>query len=109
MVLVVNTSSGAINAAEVRVLGLFATITKAYDDAALRLPIELARQLLRVTGAHAYALVLDQHRVHRLGRRGSPHAKFNGQPLEFVPWTRLADFYNKTVALFSRQVGVLQA
>jgi len=27
---------------------------------------------------------------------------------EVVPWTRLADFYNKTVALFSRQMGVVK-
>ncbi len=28
--------------------------------------------------------------------------------LEVVPWYQLADFYNKTVALFSKQVGVLK-
>ena len=25
-----------------------------------------------------------------------------------VPWSKLADFYNKTVALFSRQMGVVK-
>jgi putative ABC transport system permease protein len=29
--------------------------------------------------------------------------------LQFVPWYARADFYNKTVALFSRQMGVLRA
>jgi putative ABC transport system permease protein len=28
---------------------------------------------------------------------------------EIVPWTKLADFYNKTVALFSRQMGVVKS
>lgn len=107
VVLVVNTASGAINAAEVRVSGLFATITKAYDDAALRVPIALARQLLRVSGAHAHALVLDRTEstdtvVTDLRTR------LKGQPLEIVPWHEMADFYNKTVELFSRQVAVLR-
>ena len=35
-------------------------------------------------------------------------ARFGEQGLEFVPWYRLADFYNKTVALFSRQVNVVR-
>ncbi len=38
IVLVVNTAGGRINAVEGSVRGLFATITKAYDDSALRLP-----------------------------------------------------------------------
>jgi putative ABC transport system permease protein len=29
--------------------------------------------------------------------------------LEFVPWYERADFYNKTVALFSQQMNVLRA
>jgi ABC-type transport system, involved in lipoprotein release, permease component len=34
--------------------------------------------------------------------------RFRDQALEFVPWYRLADFYNKTAELFSRQVAVLR-
>lgn len=107
VVLVVNTSSGAINAAEVRVLGLFATITKAYDDAAVRITIELAHQLLRVAGSHAYALVLDRTESTD-AVVADLRAKFRGQPLEFVPWHEMADFYKKTAELFLRQVAVLR-
>ena len=39
VVLLANTASGGINAVEVRVRGLFSTITKAYDDVALRVPL----------------------------------------------------------------------
>ncbi|HEX8011178.1 MAG TPA: FtsX-like permease family protein [Casimicrobiaceae bacterium] len=107
VVLVANTVNGGVNAVEARVRGLFATITKAYDDSALRLPIAMARQLLRLNGAHSYALILDQTDstdavLSRLRER------FRGQPLEFVPWYQLADFYNKTAKLFSRQVAVLR-
>jgi putative ABC transport system permease protein len=107
VVLVANTATGGINAVEVKVRGLFATITKAYDDSALRVPIPMARQLMRVSGSHSYALLLDRTEstdavIDKL-RRQLP-----GQALEIVPWYRLADFYNKTAELFSRQVDVLR-
>src|SRR5439155_2530179 len=54
VVVVVTKPSGGINAVELTVRGLFSTVTKAYDDSALRLPIETARQLLRVQGAHLW-------------------------------------------------------
>jgi len=31
-----------------------------------------------------------------------------GRNVELVPWSELADFYNKTVELFSRQLGVVR-
>ncbi len=107
MVLVANTATGGINAVEVKVRGLFATITKAYDDSALRVPIPMARQLMRVSGSDSYALLLDRTEstdavIDKL-RRQLP-----GQALEIVPWYQLADFYNKTAELFSRQVDVLR-
>jgi putative ABC transport system permease protein len=89
------------------VRGLFATITKAYDDSALRVPIAIARQLIRVAGSHSYAVVLDKTESTDAVLAWL-REKFRGQALEFVPWYRLADFYNKTAELFSRQVAVLR-
>lgn len=107
MVLMVNSATGGVNAVEVTILGLFATITKAYDDAALRVPISVARQLLRVSGSHTYAILLDKTEstpaiLSELQRL------FPGHDLEFVPWYEMADFYNKTAELFSRQVNVVR-
>src|SRR6266498_3038468 len=45
IVLLVNTPSGGINAVEGRVRGIFYTVSKEYDDAALRIPLELAKLL----------------------------------------------------------------
>ena len=107
VVLLANTATGGVNAVEVTVRGLFATITKAYDDSALRVPISTARQLIRVSGAHSYALVLDKTESTNTVV-SALRDRFRGQPLEFVPWYQLADFYNKTAELFSRQVAVLR-
>ncbi|MDR2839618.1 MAG: ABC transporter permease [Azonexus sp.] len=107
IVLVVNTAGGRINAVEGTVRGLFATITKAYDDSALRVPITIARQLLKVDGAHSYAVLLDRTEDTDAAL-ATLEARFSGQPIEFVPWYKMADFYNKTAELFGKQVGVVR-
>lgn len=107
VVLIVNRKSGGINAVEVRVRGLFSTATKAYDDAALRLPIGVARQLLGASGAHAWVVILDDTaRTDEIAVE--IRTMVATDRLEVTPWYRLADSYNKTVALFSKQVRVLK-
>jgi putative ABC transport system permease protein len=107
VVLLVNTASGGVNAVELTVRGLFSTVTKAYDDSALRVPIDAARSLLRIRGAHAWVVLLDDTRetdaVAAALRAKMPAAQF-----EITPWYALADFYRKTVELFSKQVGVVR-
>lgn len=107
VVLLVNKPSGGINATELVVRGLFSTVTKAYDDVALRLPIGTAQHLLGVAGAHAWVVLLDHTDATRATTRALrqilPSSKF-----EVVPWYDLADFYKKTVSLFSKQVGFVK-
>lgn len=107
VVLLTNTPGGGINAIETKVRGLAATSLKALDDVMLRVPIALARKLLRVKGSHVWVVMLKRTALTNtvLTRlQNEPSLK----PFEIVPWTKLADFYNKTVALFSRQLGVVK-
>jgi putative ABC transport system permease protein len=108
VVLLVTTASGGVNAVEATVRGLFATATKAYDDTALRIPIDTARSLLRVRGSHAWLVLLDDTQrtdsVVQLLRAQLPAREY-----ETVPWYSLADFYNKTVTLFNKQLAVMWA
>ncbi|NML26847.1 ABC transporter permease [Zoogloea dura] len=107
IVLLVTTSNGSINAVELTVAGLFATSTKAYDDTALRVPIPVARKLMRVQGATSWVVLLHEtsqtQPTAELFRSKLPPKEF-----EVVPWEQLADFYTKTVTLFSKQVGVVR-
>lgn len=107
VVLMANTASGGVNAMEGVVRGFFATVSKAYDDAALRMPIEAARTLLRVQGSHVWVVLLKQTEQTD-DTLASLRAALRGDALDLVPWYALADLYNKTVALFSRQVAVLK-
>ena len=109
VVLIANTKTGGINAIEVKVVGTFSTITKAYDDFALRLPIKSAQALLRTEGVHAWLVLL--HRTSQTEKvLGRMREKLTSPDLQLTPWyeTQGADFYNKTVSLFSKQVLVIR-
>lgn len=107
--LLVTSSSGGINAVEARVSGLFVSANKAYDDAALRLPIGLAQTLLRAEGAHSWLVLLEEtEQTDHFLEQFRTRFPANDTRLEFLPWYAHADFYNKTVALFSQQMRVLR-
>jgi putative ABC transport system permease protein len=103
VILLANTASRGTNAVEVTVRGLFSTVTKAYDDSALRMPIVTARQLLRTRGAHVWVVLLNDT-VQTDNVLAKIRDKLEKDELEIVPWYALADFYNKTVALFTKQI-----
>lgn len=107
VVLLGNTAAGGVNAVEAKVRGVFITENKAYDDSALRVPIPLAREFLRVKGAHAWVIYLSETRSTERVLKNLKQ-RYHGANLEFVPWYQLADFYIKTVELFSRQLNVVR-
>jgi putative ABC transport system permease protein len=89
------------------VRGLFSTVSKAYDDSALRVPLPVAQKLLRISGSHRWVLLLDDTQ-HTAETVSALRDKFRNSTFEFVPWYDLADFYNKMFALLSMQVGVVK-
>ena len=105
--LIADRPSGGINGIEMSVSGVFSTASKAYDDTSLRVPIAAAQRLTGRSGAQAWVVILDDtgltDAVANEARR-----LVSSAGLEVVPWYRLADFYQKTVALFSKQVSVLE-
>lgn len=108
VVLLITTAKGGANALELKVAGIFSTITKEYDDHAIRLPIPLARKLMRVAGATSWVVVLD-HTDKTADFVAAARAKLDDKQFQVVPWRTLADFYNSTEALFTKQVAVVRA
>jgi len=108
VVILVTAANGSPNAVEVKVAGTFATITKDFDDNALRMPIDVARKLMRVSGATSWVVLLDRTELTEQSIAAIRPALAE-KDFQIVPWTDLADFYNKTVLLFSRQVDVVKA
>lgn len=107
VVLMTTTAAGNVNAVEAPVVGLFNSVSKEYDDSALRMPLALAQQLVRVNGAQQWLVLLDD-----TARTDAKLAELKGVmpagKFELVPWYQLSDFYNKTKDLFSSQVNVVQ-
>jgi putative ABC transport system permease protein len=106
VVLLVNRRGGALNGVEVKVSGIFSTPTKAYDDVAVHVLFGLANEMLRAHGAHSWVVYLDKTSSTPAVLR-TLEERFRGD-LRLVPWYEAADFYNKTVRLFSRQVLVMK-
>ena len=109
VVLMANTASGGINAVELTVAGLFITASEAFDQSALRIPMDIASELVRAKGAHVWVVLLESTELTD-ALLPVIRARFNtrGEEFDVVPWTELADFYNKTVQLFSRQMDVVR-
>ena len=106
IVLLANSPSGGINAVEGHVRGLVSTSMKAFDDSLLRVDIRLARELLRTSGAHVWITTLrDTDMTDKVLRRIVSEKSLAN--FEITPWMKLADFYNKTVELLSRQIAVI--
>ena len=107
VVLLTTAASGSPSAVEVVVAGTFFTSSKEYDDVAMRFPIAQARKLMKVSGSTSWVVLLDQ--TERTAQSAAYlAASLPASRFEVVPWSVLADFYNKTVVLFSKQVSVVK-
>ncbi len=109
VILVSNTVGGALNAFDMRVKGIFFTASKDFDDHALRIPLTAAQTLLRTDGVQTLVVLVDETEHTDMVKQTLLDLFQKRQlALELKPWYELADFYNKTVALFQRQFFVLK-
>lgn len=107
LVLLVTAANGSPNAVELTVKGVFYTSSKEFDDSALRVPIAVAHRLIRVQQSTSWVILLDDTQftidvVRQLQR------KLSVTKFEIIPWIELADFYQKTVVLFGKQLDVMK-
>ena len=109
LVLLATTESGGLNGIEGKVQGLFRSTSKEFDDVALRLPLDAAKRLLRASGTHSWVILLNntEQTDYVLEQLQSRYPETVSH-LQFTPWYKQADFYNKTIKLFSRQMQIVQ-
>lgn len=105
--LVVNTPEGALNSLEFQVIGVFRTFFKEFDDRAVRIGQGAAQELLYTQATHNIVLTLNDTQATDTVL-AAVRAKLDASGYETKPWYELADFYEKTVALYRRQFGALQ-
>jgi putative ABC transport system permease protein len=105
--LTLNTAEGALNNQEFEVVGVFQSFSKDFDARAIRIALPAAQDLLSTQ--HVNSIVVALKRTDDTDRVSAAlRTMLAGQPLETKTWTQLNDFYDKTVALYERQFGVLQ-
>jgi len=105
--LVVNTTGGALNSADLEVVGIFQTFSKDYDARAVRISLVASEDLLQTSGITSIVVLLRDTKA--TGRVASlAQSVIKDQPLELHTWRQLNDFYDKTITLYERQFGVLQ-
>lgn len=107
VVILVDNPGTGLSAIEARVAGIFESVSKAYDDGAILVPIQAARRLLKVSGAHSWLVYLDDTdntaAVAEALRRGLDARQF-----EVRTWDQLAEFYARAVELFRQQLDVVR-
>jgi len=105
--LVVNTTGGALNSADLEVVGIFQTFSKDYDARAVRISLLASEDLLQTAGITSIVVLL-RNTESTAHTAMLAQAAIKDRPLELHTWRQLNDFYDKTITLYERQFGVLQ-
>ncbi len=106
--LLLNTQEGALNNLEFTVIGVFRTSSKDYDARAVRIALPDAQELLASKAVNAIVIELKQT-DQTDAVAATLRTKLAADRFEVKAWFDLADFYEKTAALFKRQFAFLQA
>ncbi|HEV8702348.1 MAG TPA: FtsX-like permease family protein [Candidatus Polarisedimenticolia bacterium] len=107
--LMTNTESGALNAVDVKLRGIFEGGMKAYDDWTLKLPLQAVEELLLDDRTEKILVLLDRtESVPEVQRAMGDLLRTQGLDLETRSWRDLALFHNQVVGLFKRELDVIK-
>jgi putative ABC transport system permease protein len=108
LTLMTTTVNGSLNAADVRVAGVFATGVKEYDDRAVKMPLAGAQSLLQTHKVEKLLVMLRDTADTPLVRSHlEQRIRDNGWPVEIRDWSQLATFYHQVVLLYNGIFGFL--
>lgn len=107
VVLLVDNPGSGLSAIDANIAGIFESVSKAYDDSALLVPIDAARKLLKVSGAHSWLVYLDKTE-NTAGVAEAMRRQFDPRQFEVRTWDQLAEFYARAVDLFRQQLDVVR-
>ncbi len=109
LTLTANTSSGALNAIDASLRGVFEGGLKEYDDWTLKVPIQAAQELLGDDRIEQIVILLDRtENVPQVLHALESAFERDGLDLEVKPWNELALFHNQVVSLFRRELDVIK-
>jgi putative ABC transport system permease protein len=108
LTLMSTTTSGSLNAIDVRVAGIFMSGVKEYDDRAIKMPLAAAQQLLQTTKVERLLVMLNDT-DDTAAVRADLERRFarNHWALEIKDWSQLATFYHQVVLLYNGIFGFI--
>lgn len=107
--LMANTHTGALNAIDVRLRGVFEGGMKAYDDWTLKVSLVAAEELLLDDRTEKLLVLLDRiESVPVVQAALEERFRREGLDLETRTWRDLALFHNQVVSLFQRELDVIK-
>jgi len=98
------TTTGSLNAMDVRVAGIFTMGVKEFDDRAIKMPLAGAQQLLNTKKVEKLLVFLNDTDDTAAAHRAIA-ASVGG--IEIKEWSELASFYHQVVALYNGIFGFL--
>ena len=109
LTLAANNESGALNAVEASLRGVFEGGLKEYDDWTLKVPLPAALSLLRDDRIEQIVVLLDRtENVPQATAALCALFTREGLDVEVKPWSELALFHNQVVSLFRRELSVIE-
>lgn len=105
--LLASIGDGALNTLDFEVVGTFRSFSKDFDARAIRIALPAAQELLATSGVNSLVILLTDTAATSAVTR-TLERSLKGYGLEVKTWMELNDFYEKTVALYRRQLGVLE-
>ncbi len=107
--LLTSTVHGSTNALDLNVKGAFRTALKEFDDISLRLPLKTAQSLIDTQAVQMLVVKLHQTKdTDKVFKSLQVMIRYKKLDLELRRWEDMADFYNKTMALFNMFYSVLR-
>jgi putative ABC transport system permease protein len=108
LTLMSTTTTGSLNATDVRVAGIFTMGVKEYDDRAIKMPLAGAQQLLQTKKVERLIVMLnDTEQTAAVRADLTKLFARNGWALEMKEWSELATFYHQVVMLYNGIFGFL--
>ena len=100
------TVDGAMNSADIQVVGVFRSFSKDYDERAVKISLQAAQDLLGTSDVNTIVMLLDDSsKTNAVLAQAS--ALMLPRGLAVKSWEQLNEFYANTVKLFDREFGVL--
>jgi putative ABC transport system permease protein len=110
LTLMTTSTSGALNALDVRIAGIFQTGVKEWDERAIKIPLAAAQRLLHTNKVEKLLVVLHETSdTEDVARDLKTLFASRGERFEMRTWSELATFYHQVVLLYNGIFGFLGA